>query len=96
MSKFSLPKHRRHPKPVQCLETSLEKLRKATISLVGPDEAGHWKTAQAKEYPFRLSCALANAMLTGALKHGIPHADVTFMSQLQEMFVFCSLISVFC
>ena len=49
----------------------------ATDSLKGKDEHGAWKTARAKEYPFRLSLAIANAMIAAAkrppVRFALPH-----------------------
>ena len=38
-----------------------------TAHLIGRDEAGAWNTAQAKEYPKRMSRALAESMLDAAI-----------------------------
>ena len=47
----------------------------ARITLKGQDETGNWVTAQAKEYPKRLSLAIANAMIEAALGPPITHTE---------------------
>ena len=56
--------------------------------LKGKDEQGHWRTAQAKEYPRRLSAALALSMVDAALfypirTHMSAHQIDQVLAQLQ-------------
>ena len=52
-----------------------ERWRVATRALVGTDADGNWNTAQAKEYPFGMSCLLANAMLHAAISAPIAYPE---------------------
>mgnify|MGYP003334080333 FL=1 len=56
-----------------------------TLTLIGKDETGAWKTAHAKEYPKRMSCGIANAMLDEAVRHPASHEDKDMLKAIQAM-----------
>ena len=53
--------------------------------LVGKNADGTWKTAQAKEYPVRLSAAIAASMMDAARAHRITRSDVQLTKLLQDI-----------
>ena len=66
----------------------------ARATLKGKDEKGAWKAAQAKgawkpaqakEYPVRLSLAIANAMIAAALRPPVTHKEPDMHSSLGTM-----------
>ena len=78
-----------HMKQMQkCLDRQ-EKWVEPTMVLSGQDSTGQWKTAQAKEYPYRLSCALANGIIDAALTHSIMFQDKAQNSAQAQMHAFC-------
>ena len=53
--------------------------------LKGRDAQGAWKTAQAKEYPKRLSLAIANAMIAAARRPPVTYPEPLLQDILDTM-----------
>ena len=66
-----------------------------TAVLHGVDSQGQWRTAQAKEYPPRLSAAIAGAMLDSAIGPAIQWEEGEYEARLEELSQFQPLLDRF-
>ena len=69
------------------------KWRDPTTTLVGSDQNGQWRTAQAKEYPPRMSRGLANSMLDAVSSPPIAFPCDDLHSFLEETDIYSPKLS---